>query len=243
MEETFRGIEGVQSAMLPPRESRPFVQKVSETGALVTSENDREIVVVAQQIPGAPGESLLSIFKLPEVDTYRTTSNYVGDVCKYLGIEAARNVLLREILKVYSSDYINHRHVEMLVDTMTCKGDLIAITRTGIVKLGVGPLARSSFEETETQFINAAVFAEVDAFKGVSANCMVGQPVPGGTGECKVLLDETLLPELTPIAEEQEEDMDAEEEQGDAGQATDAFNIGRIDDFKLEDDVETPFDL
>ena len=244
MEETFRGIEGVQSAMLPPRDNRPFVQKVSETGALVTSETDREIVIVAQQIPGAPGESLLSIFKLPEVDTYRTTSNYVGDVYKYLGIEAARNVLLREILKVYSSDYINHRHVEMLVDTMTCKGDLIAITRTGIVKLGVGPLARSSFEETETQFINAAVFAEVDAFKGVSANCMVGQPVPGGTGECKVLLDETLLPQLAPITEEAEEEEDAEieAEQRDMGTAK-TFDIGRIDDFKMEDDIETPFEL
>ena len=244
MEETFRGIEGVQSAMLPPRDNRPFVQKVSETGALTTSENDREIVIVAQQIPGAPGESLLSIFKLPEVDTYRTTSNYVGDVYKYLGIEAARNVLLREILKVYSSDYINHRHVEMLVDTMTCKGDLIAITRTGIVKLGVGPLARSSFEETETQFINAAVFAEVDAFKGVSANCMVGQPVPGGTGECKVLLDETLLPQLAPITEEAEEEEDAEieAEQRDMETAK-TFDIGRIDDFKMEDDIETPFEL
>ena len=241
MEETFRGIEGVQSAMLPPRDSRPFVQRISDAGAVVTNEQDREIVIIAQQIPGSPGDSLLDIFKLPEVDTYRTTSNFVGDVYKYLGVEAARNVLLREILKVYSSDYINHRHIEMLVDTMTCKGDLIAITRTGIVKLGVGPLARSSFEETETQFINAAVFAEVDACKGVSANCMVGQPVPGGTGECKILLDESLLPDLAPVMEETEIES-AEEEQSNIKTPM-TFDIGRMDDFQLEDDVETPFDL
>ena len=58
-----------------------------------------------------------------------------------------------------------------------------------------GVLAKSSFEETSKILFNAAVAAEFDPMKGVSANIMFGQKPPCGTGFVDILLDETRLPE------------------------------------------------
>lgn len=228
----LRGIEGVKNALIPPREQRPYIERVAEDGGLIDDPDNREIVIVAEQ-SGVGENSLLEIFKLPEVDEYRTVSNYVGDINTMLGIEAARNMLFREIHRVFSESDINHRHIEMLVDTMTCKGDLTKINRVGIHKLNVGPLARSSFEETETQFMYAAAYAQEDNFQGVSANTMLGQYYPGGTGECEVLLDEDMLVETlkdapSTIEEEPDEEElalqqdEAAEEEADLEQITES---------------------
>jgi DNA-directed RNA polymerase beta' subunit len=63
-----------------------------------------------------------------------------------------------------------------------------------------GVLAKSSFEETSKILFNAAVSAEFDPMKGVSANIMFGQKPPCGTGFVDILLDETRLPEGTDEA-------------------------------------------
>lgn len=44
--------------------------------------------------------------------------------------------------------------------------------------------------------INASIFSEYDKINGVSANIMLGQLPPCGTGDCEVLLDEDLYIEL-----------------------------------------------
>ena len=185
----LRGVPGINNAVIPTRASRPCIVRVGDDGGVVEDGDTREVVIIAD---GSNGTGLMEVMKLPEVDTRRTTSNFVYEVYGILGVEAARNLLLREIFKVFQSgdSFINHRHIELLVDTMTCRGDLTPITRNGIQKLNVGPMARSGFETTEEQFYNAAAFAEVDNFQGVSANIMVGQTFKGGTGECEVVLDE-----------------------------------------------------
>ncbi len=241
----LRGIEGIKNAFIPARESRPYMETVAEDGSIIDDSDQKEIVIIAEQ--SVVGEnSLLEIFKLTEVDETRTMSNYVGDVLALLGIEAARNMLFREIHNVFSTSEINHRHIEMLVDTMTCKGDLTKINRMGINKLNVGPLARCSFEETETQFMNAAAFAEEDTFRGVSSNTMLGQYYPGGTGECEVLLDEDMLadhfknqaPETIEEKPEEEELAQEEEESEDDQEISDS-QLGF--DFSLDDTVTAQF--
>ena len=200
------GVPGVNNAFIPTRASRPCTLRIAEDGSVLEDNDTREIVIIAE---GTSDSGLMEVMKLPEVDKQRTCSNYIYEVYLLLGVEAARSLLLREMFKVFQSGdaFINHRHIEMLVDTMTCKGDLTPITRNGIQRLNVGPLARSSFEMTEQEFTNAAAFAEVDNFQGVSSNIMCGQRFPGGTGECDIVLDEDRLFEklqLPPIAEAQE---------------------------------------
>jgi hypothetical protein len=76
------------------------------------------------------------------------------------------------------------------------------IDRHGINRGDIGPLAKSSFEETTDMLINASIFAEYDKVNGVSANVMLGQQPPCGTGDSKILIDEEyMLQLLTEINE------------------------------------------
>jgi DNA-directed RNA polymerase beta' subunit len=79
---------------------------------------------------------------------------------------------------------------------MTYKGYLMPIDRHGINRGDIGPLAKSSFEETTDMLINASIFAEYDKVNGVSANVMLGQQPPCGTGDSKILIDEEYMLQL-----------------------------------------------
>lgn len=84
------------------------------------------------------------------IDSRRTTTNHVVEVVEVLGIEAARNALLKEMRGVIEFDgsYVNYRHLAALCDSMTSRGYFMSITRNGINRTEAGPLGRASFEET-----------------------------------------------------------------------------------------------
>jgi DNA-directed RNA polymerase II subunit RPB1 len=141
------------------------------------------------------GVNLLEVLRYPGIDPTRTISNDIYEVYSTFGIEAAKQVLLKEIREVIDSggSYVNFRHLELLVDTMTYRGYLMSIDRFGINRGNIGPLAKCSFEEATDQLFNASIFGEVDKLNGVSSNIMMGQIPPCGTGLTDVLLDETQL--------------------------------------------------
>jgi DNA-directed RNA polymerase II subunit RPB1 len=67
-----------------------------------------------------------------------------------LGIEAARQSIIREIrmiLDVYGI-YINHRHMITLTDLMSRSGEIRPVTRHGINRICEGPFRKASFEQT-----------------------------------------------------------------------------------------------
>lgn len=225
----LRGVKGVTKAIIPSREQRPRICSVGANGEIVESKEEREIVIIAETSPNEKGTALLEVFKLPEVDVYRSFSNFAHEIYNLLGIEAARNLLMREIYKVFPEPKPNQRHIELLVDTMTCRGDLVAISRSGIGKLNVGPLARSSFEETDGQFTAGAAFAEIDTFKGVSAAVMLGQKMPGGTGACEILLDEDMIAEHAPKVAEKHLDTIPEESDQEQDEADEDPDLSDID--------------
>jgi DNA-directed RNA polymerase II subunit RPB1 len=78
---------------------------------------------------------------------------------------------------------------------MTFSGRIVAVNRFGMNKNETGVLARSSFEETSKNMFNAAMGAEFDSMRGVSANIMFGQKPPCGTGFVDILVDESRLPD------------------------------------------------
>jgi DNA-directed RNA polymerase II subunit RPB1 len=149
------------------------------------------------------GTNLEDILVQQGVDPYRSVSNDIVEVYNLLGIEAARNVLIKEIHEVLSDSYVNSRHIVLLADVMTNRGTLMSIDRHGINKSDRGPLAKCSFEETPDVIARAAIFGELDKLNGVSANIMVGQEVPIGTGSVDVLFDEEMYREY--ISKEEEE--------------------------------------
>ena len=86
----------------------------------------------------------------------------------------------------------------------------MSIDRHGINKSDRGPLAKCSFEETPDIIAKAAIFGELDKVKSVSANIMLGQEVPIGTGAVDILFDEekyfeNILPEIDSVVEQEEE--------------------------------------
>nr|ANJ43281.1 RNA polymerase II largest subunit [Sugiyamaella mastotermitis] len=144
------------------------------------------------------GISLADVMTVDGVDPYRSYSNSFVEVLSVLGIEATRSALYREILNVIAFDgsYVNYRHMALLVDVMTSRGHLMAITRHGINRADTGALMRCSFEETVEILLEAAGVAELDDCKGVSENIMLGQIAPLGTGSFDVYLDDESLSSL-----------------------------------------------
>ena len=158
------------------------------------------------------GSNLEDILLHPDVDPYNTISNNIWEVYRIFGIEAARKALYNEINSVFelSDAYVNSRHINLLVDVMTNRGSLMSIDRHGINKSDRGPLAKCSFEETPDILARAAIFGELDKVHSVSANIMMGQEVPIGTGSVNVLFDEdkyfeTAITRVEEIEEDEEE--------------------------------------
>ena len=154
----------------------------------------------------------------PDVNPFKTISNDIYEVYDCLGLEAARQVLSKEISDVFTfaGSYVNSRHVNLLVDIITNRGFLMSIDRHGINKSDRGPLAKCSFEETPDIIARAAIFGELDKVTSVSSNIMLGQEVPIGTGAVDVMFDEEKYFEnIQSVHEElvQEEEEETNEEQ------------------------------
>jgi DNA-directed RNA polymerase beta' subunit len=182
------------------------------------------------------GSNLAEILGNPNVDNTRTISNDPREIYAVLGVEAARNSLYLEIMEVIKESSVNYRHVSLLIDTMTHRGNLMSIDRHGINRGDVGPLAKSSFEETTDMLINASVFSDYDKINGVSANIMLGQLPPCGTGDSEILLDEEMYlsmlsgrKELNVIKEEDEDESEAPaQDSGVCGYSSFQFNYKPI---------------
>lgn len=118
------------------------------------------------------------------LDLTRCFSNDIYETYEIFGIEATRQLLKDEINNVmkFSGIYINDKHLNLLVDTITLKGTLISINRHGVKLSDSGPLAKSSFEESDEHFIKSSLFNLKDNMKSLTANLIMGQPGNFGTG-------------------------------------------------------------
>jgi len=136
------------------------------------------------------GSNLMDVLALPYVDADNTTSNDIHEVLAVLGIEAARQTIKDELWEVFDhgGTYINDHHYDLLCDRMTIKPEMVSVFRHGINNDNIGPIARASFEETPEMLLRAARHGQLDPVTGVSANVMLGQQVPVGTGSFQVLL-------------------------------------------------------
>ena len=185
---TLRGVPGIDRAFL----NKKTKLRLSEDGALVMAAKDP---LCEEWFLDTSGSSLGQVLTIPGVDTKRTYSNSFIEVFEVFGIEATRSALMRELTQVLAFDgsYVNHRHLALLVDVMTSRGHLMAITRHGINRADTGALMRCSFEETVEILLEAAASGELDDCRGVSENVMLGQLAPLGTGELDVFLDQEML--------------------------------------------------
>jgi DNA-directed RNA polymerase II subunit RPB1 len=153
----------------------------------------------SQWILETEGSNLVETMTITSIDHTKTISNNVIEIYEVFGIEAARQSLLNELRTVLSFDgsYVNYRHLAILVDTMTCRGSLTAMTRHGINRVAdAGTLTKCSFEETVEVLTDAAAFGEIDTLKGISDNIMLGQTIPAGTGVMDIIYDTEMEPDI-----------------------------------------------
>lgn len=95
---------------------------------------------------------------------------------------------MKELQKTYGSYGIgiDHRHLMLLADVMTYRGEVLGITRFGIAKMKDSVLMLASFEKTPDHLFDAAVHSRQDAVTGVSECIIMGVPIPLGTGLFKL---------------------------------------------------------
>lgn len=183
----LRGIKGIKTVL---------ARKVVD---LVAKENNtyrkKETWVL-----DAVGSNFMEILSLQNIDARRTISNDIQEINRVLGIEAARQALFNELYEAFDTTYINHHHISLLCDRMTCKSEMVSIFRHGINNDDIGPIAKASFEETPEMFLKAARHAELDEMRGVSANVMCGQEGYFGTSAFKVMLDMGQIMKMGQIA-------------------------------------------
>jgi len=130
------------------------------------------------------GSNLKEVLKLEFINAYRTTTNSIAEIEKVYGVEAAREAIIREMVKVLKDQGISldMRHILLVSDAMTMSGKMLGVSRYGIVKEKPSVLARASFETPIKHIINASMVGEMDELNSVIENVMINQPVPIGTG-------------------------------------------------------------
>ena len=135
------------------------------------------------------GSNLREVFRIDSVDKAETMTNSIMEVADVLGIEAARNSIIREAHSTLSEQglSVDIRHIMLVADLMTNDGSVKAIGRHGISGRKSSVLARAAFEITAAHLLHAAMIGETDHLDGVAENIIVGQPVTLGTGAVNLI--------------------------------------------------------
>jgi DNA-directed RNA polymerase II subunit RPB1 len=158
------------------------------------------------------GSNLYKLFSYPMIDKTKSMSNDMWEIYQIFGIEATRQFLIEEYMDIVSSDgtFVNSSNVELLVDVMVYTGSIISISRYGQKKVGCGPMAKASFEESLENFWKAGVNGEKENANGVSASIMLGKMPNIGTGVFDLIID---VQKLIDNAESPQSSIDDEKEE------------------------------
>lgn len=133
------------------------------------------------------GTNLAAILRLPFVDVAKTFSNDIWEIYAIFGIEAVRQMILRELQIIMPSVHLSH--ITLLVDRMTVSGRLRSITRYTRKNENTSILSKTTFEETLSNFLRAGFFEEKDAIVGCSASVIFGKVAKIGTGMNTLFLE------------------------------------------------------
>jgi intein/homing endonuclease len=147
------------------------------------------------------GRNFYKVIENDEVDPLTTYTNDIHDTARVLGIEAARNLLQIEFRNIVlaAEEYINSRHILLLVDIMTSTGRITSINFIGAKKMQRGALTLATFEQSMNVFQNAASFGMKEDVNTVSTNIMTGKSFGNGTGFVNVMTKEDYIQNIDDI--------------------------------------------
>jgi DNA-directed RNA polymerase subunit A" len=174
---------------------RDLLQLVEELREVVFKGIDEISRVVIRKEETGQGEEFVlytegsafgDVLGIEGVDASRTTCNNIHEIHRNLGIEAARETLINETMHTLEEqglDDVNIRHLMLVADIMTNRGEIESIGRHGISGNKESVLARAAFEVTVNHLLDAAIHGEIDDLNGVTENVIVGKPIKLGTGD------------------------------------------------------------
>lgn len=145
----------------------------------------------------AEGYGLKDVMTTVGVIGEHTYTNHVMEMAEVLGIEAARSSIYNEIQETMNAHGlgVDPRHVMLLADVMSYKGEVLGITRFGVAKMKDSVLMLASFEKTTDHLFDAALFGKNDGIEGVSESIIMGKPTHGlGTGLPSLVSARPILP-------------------------------------------------
>ncbi|MCS6787869.1 MAG: DNA-directed RNA polymerase subunit A'', partial [Aigarchaeota archaeon] len=136
------------------------------------------------------GSNLKEVLSVPEVDPKRVKTNDIHEVAEVLGIEAARALIIDEIVNVLKEQGldVDVRHIMLVADMMTVDGSVKQIGRHGVVRLKSSVLARAAFEISVQTLLEAAMRGETDYLRSNVERILMGKEVPVGTGMVQLLM-------------------------------------------------------
>jgi len=154
-------------------------------GLLTPSDDNQEWIIKTE------GTNLQGVTQIEGVDVSRTVSNHIHEVEKLYGIEAARNMIIRESQKVLEQQGldVDTRHLLILSDLMCTTGTIQSIGRHGISGSKSSVFARAAFEVTVNQLLDAGLYGEEERLLGIPENVIIGQITPIGTGRTRIMFD------------------------------------------------------
>jgi len=148
------------------------------------------------------GDNMREVMATYGVKGTTTSSNNVYEMYATLGIEAARSTIAKEIQDTmkHHGMSVDRRHVGLLADLMTCRGEVLGITRHGLAKMKESVLMLASFERTSDHLFDASYYGQEDSITGVSECIIMGIPMSIGTGTFKLLQKTSVsVPNLRPL--------------------------------------------
>jgi DNA-directed RNA polymerase subunit A" len=184
--------EGEKEKPVTARSVRKIANRIKDTLVKGIRGIHRAVVVKGdnEYFVRAAGFNITGAMQHPSVDPSRVYTNNIKEIERVLGIEAARNAVLKEIKDVMDMQrlYVDIRHIMLIADAVTNAGSVKSIGRHGLSGEKVGVLGRAAFEETVKHLVNAAASAEDEKLIGVTENIIVGQTIPVGTGKIKLVM-------------------------------------------------------
>ena len=134
------------------------------------------------------GSNLAAVSEFEGIDRARTYTNNITEIHQYLGVEAARQAIINELILTLNDARldVDVRHLITVSDVMTSEGEVRAIGRHGVSGNKHSILARAAFEVTVNHLLRAGIIGEQDELAGVAENIIVGQPVALGTGSVEL---------------------------------------------------------
>jgi DNA-directed RNA polymerase II subunit RPB1 len=165
----IRGINGIISAAVEEIQ-RNFI---NEDGSLEV----KTIFAIRTS-----GTNLEDITLVPQIDPYTTVSSSIDDTYGFLGIVAARNVIIRELDRFMGGKSPNIRHLSLYADEMTCTGKVTALIPSGIdVREKINVFLRMGANKPVVVIRKAAIDNVTTKLNGLSANYIMGRPPSIGT--------------------------------------------------------------